>query len=42
MLTAHLLDLRGVVSDTTNKSRLSLFKNVKIISFSAEEAWRRV
>ena len=41
MLTAHLLDLRGVVSDTTNKSRLSLFKNVKIISFSAEEAWRR-
>jgi hypothetical protein len=41
MLTAHFLDLRGVVSDTTNKSRLSLFKNVKITSFSAEGAWRR-
>ena len=41
MLTAHFLDLRGVVSDTTNKSRLSLFKNVKIPSFSAEGVWRR-
>ena len=41
MLTAHLLDPRGVVSDTTNKSRLSLFKNVTIISFFAEGVWRR-
>ena len=41
MLTAHLLDPRGVVSDTTNKSRLSLFKNVKITFVSAEGVWRR-
>ena len=41
MLTALLLDPRGVVSDTTNKSRLSLFKNVKITFVSAEGVWRR-
>ena len=41
MLTAHLLDPRGVVSDTTNKIRLSLFKNVKITFVSAEGVWRR-
>ena len=36
-----LIDVMGVVSDTTNKSRLSLFKNVKITFVCAEGVWRR-